>query len=323
MSAHICLLVDASCDLPEEILAHPQIRLLPITVKVGNNRVLDRRDPAETQNFYTINLKSPSALDAASEPPSAEEIAKFAQEELALEFDQVLGNFVSSTRSPIFERAQPALDRAKMNSFTQRVRAKKLKALDMQACDSLALFSGYGVQSLTLLDAMTAADDNVDFQTLIQLHKELRVQTYAYAVPGDVSYILKRAKAKGEKSVSTLAGLAAKTLSITPILRAHMGDTLPVARKRGADNAREQLMELANTFLERKLVLSKHLCFSYSGELTDVSAMTSYQTLVAMAKLQGITVHLCRMSMTASVNVGPNTLSLGLLAKPHEAAELV
>jgi fatty acid-binding protein DegV len=97
-----CLLIDASCDLPAEALAHPQVRLLPVMVQIGNLRVQDKRDAQATQDFYRVNLSSPSALDAGSEPLSVDEMSQFMLDKVALEFDQVLGVFVSSTRSPIY-----------------------------------------------------------------------------------------------------------------------------------------------------------------------------------------------------------------------------
>jgi fatty acid-binding protein DegV len=318
-----CLLIDASCDLPAEALAHPQVRLLPVTVQIGKLRVRDMRDAQSTRDFYRVNLSSPSALDAGSEPLTAEEMSQFMLDQVAVDFDQVLGVFVSSTRSPIYERAQLAMERVKTTSFTRRVRMKKMVALEQQACDSLALFSGYGVQALCLLDAITQPDADLPFVDLVHMQKQLQQQTYVYLVPGDVSYILKRAKAKGENSVGMMAGLAAKALAITPVIRGHLGQTEPIARKRGAGNARELVIEMARTCLDQSLVLSRHICFSYSGNLSDVESMPSFESLVSQARLQGIQVHLGLMSMTGSVNVGPNTLCLGLLAKPHDATSLI
>lgn len=323
MNTSTCLLVDASCDLPEQALAHPQLRLLPVMVHIGKHRVLDSRNAKVTQDFYRVNLSSPSALSAGSEPLTVEEMSHFMLEKVALEFDQVLGVFVSSTRSPIYERSQAAMDRVKTISFPKRVRLKKLLALEQRACDSLSLFAGYGVQTLSLLDAIASTETAYFVDDLVQLQQSFQKQTYVYLVPGDVSYILQRAKAKGENSVGMIAGLAAKTLAITPVIRGYLGETEPIARKRGADNAREMLIELARTCLNESLVLSKHICFSYSGDLTDVQSMASFQALVSQASLQGIDVHLSLMSMTGSVNVGPNTLSLGMLAKPHDAATLI
>ena len=323
MNISTCLLVDASCDLPAQVLAHPQLRLLPVTIHIGKHRLLDSRNAKSTQDFYHVNLSSPSALNAGSEPPSVEEISHFMLEQVALEFDQVLGVFVSSTRSPIYERSQAAMDRVKTISFPKRVRLKKMVALEQHACDSLALFAGYGVQSLCLLDAISSADAHLPIAALVQLQQAFQKQTYVYLVPGDVSYILKRAKAKGENSVGMIAGLAAKTLAITPVIRGHLGQSEPIARKRGAGNARELLIELARTCMEKSLIVSKHICFSYSGDVADIQTMPSYESLVSQAALLGIDIHVSLMSMTGSVNVGPNTLSLGFLGKPHDASTLI
>jgi fatty acid-binding protein DegV len=323
MNPSTCLLIDASCDLPPHALAHPQVRLMPVTVQIGHQKVPDARDAVTTSNFYRINLNSPSALDAASEPYSVEMMSQYMLDNVVLEFDQVLGVFVSSTRSPIFERAQTAMDRVKTSSFTKRVRLKKMVALEQQACDSLALFAGYGVQTLCLLEAISQPGDELPLRELVDLQKRLQKQTYVYLVPGDVSYILKRAKAKGENSVGMIAGLAAKTLAITPVIRGHRGETGPIARKRGAGNARELVIELARTCLAQSFIVGKHICFSYSGDLAEVQSMSSYQSLVSQASQQGIEVHLCLMSMTGSVNVGPDTLSLGMIANEHDATELI
>ncbi len=315
-----CLMVDASCDIPPSVLTHPQLRLLPVPVLVGKHRLLDSRQPQETQAFYSVNLISPLALEARSEPLSVEEMSEFMLAQVAAEFDQVLGVFVSSTRSAIFERAKQAMARVQMTAFAKRVSLKKLNSLAMASTDSLSLFAGYGVQAMQLLDAIAQGDDLATLQTK---QKTMAAQTYAYVAPGDVSFILKRAKAKGENSVGAIAGFAAKALSITPILRAFQGQTEPISRKRGAGLARETLVELVRTCLDKNLVTSQHLCFSYSGDLATIEAMSSYQALQARAQAQNIQVHLALMSTTGAVNVGPDTLTVGMLAKPHEAGSLI
>jgi fatty acid-binding protein DegV len=318
-----CLLIDASCDLPEAALKHPQVRLLPVSVIVGNSRHFDDRNPQITIDFYKSNLQSPDVIDARSEPLSVDETTQFLMEHTALNFDRVLGVFIAASRSPITERVKAAMDRVKTSAFTKRIKAKKMVALEQLSTDSAAFFAGYGVQVLSLLDSVAQAQADLTLDAMAQLQRQYAEQTYVYVVPGDVNFILKRAKAKGENSVGMMAGLAAKTLSITPIIRGHKGQTEPVARKRGADNARELLVELARKFLDQNWVTSKHICFSYSGDLAQVQSMPTFQALIAQAGAKGIDVHLALMSMTAAVNVGPNSLSLGILAKPHDAASLL
>ena len=44
----IGLVVDATCDLPPEFLAAHGIRVMPIGIRLGEQRLIDRRDPDTT-----------------------------------------------------------------------------------------------------------------------------------------------------------------------------------------------------------------------------------------------------------------------------------
>ncbi len=314
-----CLVADASCDLPPEALVHSQLRLLPVHVFVGKKHFFDQRNAEEAQQFFREALLSPKAVDGRSEPMSVDDMVAAFNSQLALNFDEMLGVFVASSRSAIFRRAKLAIAQARKDAFAIRVRAGKLQTLQADCVDSQAFFAGYGAQVMDLLDAI---DKGAGIADAINRQRTTVTQTYTYMAPGDVSYILQRAALKGEKSVSALAGLAAKTLSITPILRGHMGQTEPVARKLGRLKAREAVIEMGLRMLQRNLLLSRHVCFSYSGVLEDISALESFRTLQRAASIQGIAVHLTAMSMTGSVNVGPGALAIGVLAKPHQVEDL-
>ncbi len=82
-------------------MAHPQLRVLPVNVFVGDKKIRDQRDPAATQRFYRECLNSPSALGRRSEPMGTEEMIAAFNSQLALNFDQMLGVFVASSRSAI------------------------------------------------------------------------------------------------------------------------------------------------------------------------------------------------------------------------------
>ncbi len=320
MSASFCLVADASCDIPASALAHPQLRVLPVHVFVGDKKILDQRDPEATQRFYRECLNSPSATGGRSEPMSVDEMLAAFNAQLALNFDDMLGVFVASSRSAIYQRAKSAVARARIESFAVRARAGKITLLQADCVDSQAFFAGYGVQVMDLLDWVNKGAGIAD---VIARQRETAPQTYAYLAPGDVGYILQRAALKGEKSISALAGFAAKALSITPILCGHMGQTEPVGRRLGMLKAREAVIEMGQRMLQNQLLLSRHICLSFSGQLRDIESMKSYQALQVNAKKANVQVNLTAMSMTGSVNVGPQALVLGVLAKPHIVGDLL
>lgn len=65
----IGLVVDATCDLPPEFLAAHGIRVMPIGIRLGEQRLIDRRDPDTTLSFYRDHLAKSVARTAASRSP--------------------------------------------------------------------------------------------------------------------------------------------------------------------------------------------------------------------------------------------------------------
>lgn len=315
-----CLVADVSCDIPQKYLSHPQLRLLPTHVYAGQQRYLDTRHQESTERFYATNLVSPDAAEGRSEPLTADEMLKAFNEHLANHFDQVLGVFVASSRSSIYARAKQAMSQARVHAYSARARTGSFTPLQADCLDSQALFAGYAAQVLDLIDQM---EQGVDLMKLIARQKLMVPHTYTYMAPGDVSYILRRAAFKGEKSVGSVAAFAAKTFSITPILQAHQGVTSAVGRKLGRIKAREAIVAMGIRSMEQNLLLTKNICLSYSGDLQDVTRMPCYDQLLAAAKKSNHHIHLAEMSMTGSVNVGPEALSIGLIAKKHAVTQLV
>lgn len=103
----IGLVVDATCDLPPEFLAAHGIRVMPIGIRLGEQRLIDRRDPDTTLSFYRDHLPKVGSKDG-SQPLSAAELQQWFLDELVTDFDYVVCLTVDSLRSPIFEHATQA-----------------------------------------------------------------------------------------------------------------------------------------------------------------------------------------------------------------------
>jgi fatty acid-binding protein DegV len=311
--------IDASCDVPDEIIARQDVLLLPVQVIVDGESLIDRRDPPQTEHFYRHMLSKPKASGGKSEPLKTDDMVLAFVEQMAVQFDSAIGVFVASSRSPIFARTEMALPRAILQARQRRVLAGRSADMRAETFDSKNLFAGYGA---LVMDLLKHKDMGLDHDALVARLQKNLTQTYAYMVPGNVSYILDRAAKKGEQSVGFVAGLAAKTMSITPIIQCHQGETAPVARKMGNGKAQAALLNGATRLLQGGLLLGSHLCLSYSGDLDDIHGRPEMTELKKMAAAAGVSVHLCRMSATGSVNVGPGALALGCVAKNHDPAQL-
>jgi fatty acid-binding protein DegV len=312
-----CLIVDASCDIPASFNTTECLRILPTRISVAGTELMDTRDPVQTLAFYSKYLHDSDATSGKSDALSEDQMIATINRAIATNFDEALGVFVSSERSPIYQRAKRAAARARFETLPARLAVGKVGPIQADCVDSTALFAGYGAQVLDLLDLATKGAGMAEV-----LARQIKIapQTYAYAVPGDVDFILQRAAQKGEKSVSALAGFAAKTLFITPILRGHRNKTEPVGRKFGVGKARDAMLDMVTQLVEHKSLLSPHVALSFSGQLDEVHAMPGYARLLDSAAKAMVQVHLSQMSITAAINVGPQSLSVGFIAKEHTFA---
>ncbi len=318
-SSPTCLIVDASCDLPEHLLSDPRVRVLPIKVRVNQKEILDTRDLSATAKFHKEELTSPSANDGQSEPISIDEMVAAFNTSVAPYFDHAVGVFVSSTRSPMFNRARLALPRVRIETAFTRMQAGRTMPMDAFCLDSKMLFAGYGVQALDLFDLV---EKGALAAAVAERQRQIAPLCFAYMAPGNVEYILQRAALKGEKSVSGLAAFMATSFSITPIIRGLNGETAPVAKRLGRARAQQSLFTAAQSLLSRRLLKSRHICFSYSGALTDIESQAGYREVVAAAQTAGARVYLTPMSITGSVNVGPDALVLGVVAELHTFSDM-
>lgn len=312
--SEFCLVVDASCDIPASYNAHPRLRILPTMIEVAGKKIPDARDPAVTLDFYSKYLHDSNSTTGKSEALSVEQMITSLTRTIATTFDEALGVFVSSKRSPIYYRAKQAAGRARLETLAPRLHAGKHGPIVADCVDSTNLFAGYGAQVLDLLDLV---DQGAMLAQILVRQTQTAPQTYTYMVPGNVDFILKRAALKGEKSVSALAGFAAKTLLITPIICGHRNETAPVGRKFGQAKARDAMLARIERLVTEKKLLSPHIAVSFSGPLQEVKALPGFEKLQKTAHAAGVQLHLAQMSMTGAINVGPQSLSVGVVAQQH------
>lgn len=137
----IGLVVDATCDLPPEFLAAHGIRVMPIGIRLGEQRLIDRRDPDTTLSFYRDHLAKVGSKDG-SQPLSAAELQQWFLDELVTDFDYVVCLTVDSLRSPIFEHATQASFGLLQHYHERRHAAGIAGPFTLRVLDSHSVFAG-------------------------------------------------------------------------------------------------------------------------------------------------------------------------------------
>ena len=103
----IGIVVDSTCDLPESYFKKNNIQILPISIRLGKELLVDKRDEQATRRFYQEQLDS-EGIDAESIPYSVDQIQAVFLEQLVIDYDLVFCITVSGKRSLIFDNATKA-----------------------------------------------------------------------------------------------------------------------------------------------------------------------------------------------------------------------
>lgn len=308
----IGLVVDSSCDLPRPFIDEHHIEILPITIRVDDDELIDQHDEAAALEFYRTHIGE-KGHRAESVAFSMEQICEVFLGRLVTQYDFVFCQTVTRSRSPIFENATKASFSILSNYHQARRGAGVDGPFALRVINTGTLFTGQGViaaETLRLIRQGLAPND------IRQRVEQLSHCVRAYAIPPDLYYVRARARKKGDRSVSLLGAALGSALDIKPILCGYGDETKPIDKVRGFEPAVEKLFNYAIERLRIGL-LSPYLCISYAGELSALQALPRYAELRQACRDAKVELLQSVMSVTGGVNLGPGTLTLGLLAEPH------
>ena len=299
------VVVDASCDLPLEFYREHNIGLLPVTIRLGDETLVDQRDPATTLRFYQEQLDA-KGMDAETIPFSAEQIRERFLERIVLDYDYVFCITVTSNRSPIFENATKA-SFAILNDYKAvRAKAGVSGPFALRVVDSKNMFCGTGVLAAEAAKLCSAGAQPADIKKRLE---DLREDICGYMVPGDLYYIRNRGKKKGENSVGLFSYAIGSALDIKPVILCYRGETQPIAKIRTYEKAVERMFAHVAAQV-RKGISTTHVCISYGGDPERVAGLPGYGTLALAARERKVDILTSIMSATAAVNAGGNCIAV-------------
>ena len=304
------LVVDAACDMPTEWLAQNNIAVLPIKASVDDWELLDTHNEFDTMEFFRKDLASRGA-SAATTPLSAVETREFIQSNLTDSIDYVLQVTIAAGRSKIYMNSLSAMHA--LTAAHNRVRRGMGNRAPFKTwvIDSETGFTGQGVMAFEANRTLNAGMSTPDVAAHLE---QLRHQVHAFMVPKDLFYLYKRAREKGDDSLSWLSYNVARALDIKPIVHAHGGITEPVLKVRGHFEALERVMTLARNHVRRGLT-APVVCVSYAGNLEDIRTTTAFRDLRDACKWHKVQLILSTMSMTGGLNVGADAFAIGFACK--------
>lgn len=306
----IGLVVDSTCDLPEDFRREHRIALLPVAIRLDGDELVDTHDSAAAMEFYHNDIGR-RGVTAETRAYDTDQITELFLGRLVGEFDHVFCQTVMRSRSQIFENATKASFRILSGYKPTREDAGCDAPFAMRVVDTGTLLSGQGViaaeTARRIAEGASVAALRADIDTMI-------ASVHAYAVPADTYYLRARARRKGDRSVGWLAATLANTLDFKPILHGAGNQTEALAHVRGFDAAAGRVLKnirhAVNAGLDAPFVV-----LSYAGDLDVVRGLPGYADLVDACRENDVTLLASVMSVTGGINLGAGTLTVAILAK--------
>ncbi|KAF1720552.1 DegV family protein [Pseudoxanthomonas wuyuanensis] len=308
----IGIVVDSACDLPQDFLQQNHIVVLPITVRIGDAVLADHRDEEATLGFLHAHVAE-RGHEAETTPFTVNQIRDLFLGQLVIDYDHVFCMTITKTRSPIYDNAMQA-SFAILNDYKPvRQAAGHNSPFALRVIDTQNLFAAQGV---TAVEAVRMRAAGTGVQQIRERLELLAANTHGYMIPRDLYYLRARARTKGDRSVGLLSAALGSALDIKPVLRGYRGNTEPVAKIKGFENAVEQLFKFAGNRVAAGL-MTPTVCLSYGGELAELRALPGYQRLRDICANHNVEVFESVMSLTGMVNVGKGAVVVGFASEPH------
>jgi len=299
------LVVDAACDMPTDWLHKHDVVVLPIRINVDDWELLDLHNEFDAMEFFNKDLSS-RGTRANSSPVTPLETREFIQSHLGQEIDFVLQVTITAGRSKIYMNSLAAMHQITVAHNRVRRAIGNRAPFKTWVIDSETGFTGQGVLLAETVRMLKRGNSTPSVATHLEL---LRKKVHTFVVPKDLFYLYKRAREKGDKSLSWLSYNVAQAMDIKPIVHAHGGITAPALKIRGHQEALDRIIGIADRHVRRGLA-ARTVCVSYAGDLDDVQAMTSFCNLQNTCTAYGIELVLSTMSITGGLNVGADAFSI-------------
>ncbi len=308
-SSNTAIIVDSACDLPEEFKESSNLFILPIGFQINDKHFRDRRITEMAISFYNDRDLDPSQFTRTL-PTSSDAIRNFIIENIVDKYENLIVLCISSTRSRIFENAIHAVNQLP-EALSESPNSSKPTLNKIKIIDTLSVFSGEALLAYYAINLINKAtrEHPIDFEKLVDLIEKRRNSVSTFVIPRDLGYLRERGKMRNEKSVGAIDYAVAKFFGLNPVIKWQQGQSKKILVRRGFESALDGLCDRGAKAIDNGLSMDV-IMVSYSGDIENIRQNKIYDKLYGHAKNNGIRIYLTQMSITASIYLGPNSISL-------------
>lgn len=282
----IAILTDSTCDLPQELLDHHQIHMMPLSVHFGDSFYLDRLSMNAPQ-FYQMQQQT-DVRPTTSQPTVKDFQNKF--EYLSTQYKSTLGFFVSDKLSGTYQNglksARDIGDRGGKPSYIY---------------NSKSLSAGLG---LVVLRVARAVEEGMSLDEILpKIDTWIAKSNIRVTIP-TLNYIIKSGR------ISPFKSFVARTLDLKPVIEIDKeGKAEIIGKSLSVNGSHKKLINVIKKELKGEEIWEYAITHAGNPEVADHYA-------VEMEKISGKKpIFMDHVSPVLVANTGPGVVAISFMLK--------
>lgn len=290
------IISDGSCDLAPKLAQEKNIIVIPFYVSFDSVNYLKEAVEITEDEFYNTMTENPKLFPKSSLPAIQDYVNAFRP--FAEEGTPVLCICITTKFSGSYNSAINARD-----ILLEDYPDARIEVIDSTVNTCL--------QGLLVLEAARMQADGFEFDEVVKRINTLRPSGRIFFTIGSIDYL-----AHGGR-IGKLAGLAASTLGLRPLIQLKEGEIfsggISRSRKKSLTKVLLQVREHFDKIQES--VDSYQFTIGYGHNIEEALAFRNELVTLFNGKLQPEDIPLSRIGATIAVHTGPEALGVGLIRR--------
>ncbi|MEO0368062.1 MAG: DegV family protein [Pseudomonadota bacterium] len=295
------IVIDSVGCVPESEIKKRSIKVMPLAVTfegVDYYDTVDESSLISIHNAGRVGVKT----ESVSVTPTEQNVHDYMNKQVMPNYDVALCQLIGRNYTPIYDAFQAV-------SKSYSVKAPAKESFVMNCLETGSLAAGQGLTALYSDDLLSEGIDIADYREVIDDFKTL---VKSITIVRDSVYIRHRVKQKGNKTVSLPVAMLANALQVSPIANNQCGEIDIIDMKSmGFDKSVDRVLGYCCDRAEEGLV-APLINISFAGDPVTLNKHSNFKRLQHICDDSGIALYTGVMTLAASINLGPGSMSIGI-----------
>ena len=301
------IVLDSSNSLPETVLLHRPIKILPIKIHIDDEVFLDHTEEEKLIEIYRSGKINKKARIHTS-PPTILEIKDFILEKIVPYYDFAICQTLAESVSPVYERITSVAMQITRNSRQVRKQLQIDTPFRMTFMSCGTTVAGQGLIAF-YADVMLAR--GMDYTVYKREVEEFKTYTKGYVAVKDLMYARQRGIERGHSTIPLAKALAGELIGVAPIVLNSNEKMEVVAMPLSFKQSISRLFHYAIACIEAGLHFPV-INISIASSTSRLTKFPGFTELQEAAHKANVTLLIGVMSLSASIHYGAGAVALGI-----------